>query len=408
MNKEQYLNKRKELMNEASMLLDAGKTVEAEAKVQEVKDLDGEFENACRAAANIEALKDNEVVTNINNKGTNLSDGKPFAVMHEDKKEDDIYTNAWAKTMMNLRLTDDEQTRMDEVNKNLNNDVLTTGTHAILIPETIVAGIWKEVGEVYPLYADVLKTSVKGALTVLKSETSSSAAWYDEDTEIEEGSETFGKATLHGCELARDITVSWKLKEMAVDEFIPFIQSMLAEKMGVAAAYGVFSGKGKAASESSDKDEPRGIKTALLAQTNKPQVVEVESTATLTYENITNMIAKVKGIYKKGAKFYATSNFIWGTLANVKDTTGRPYFVADTTAGGVGRLFGFVVEEDDSVDTLLFGNANKGYHLNINKQMTLDQEDHKKLRTTDYIAYAIMDGDIRTEKAFAYLELKKA
>ena len=90
------------------------------------------------------------------------------------------------------------------------------------------------------------------------------------------------------------------------------------------------------------------------------------------------------------------------------DATGRPCFIADTTAGGVGRLFGFVVEEDDSVDTLLFGNANKGYHLNINKQMTLDQEDHKKARTTDYIAYAIMDGDVRTEKAFAYLDVKKA
>ena len=406
MNKEQYLQKRKELMNEANELLNAGKIDEAEAKASEVKALDTAFENICKASANLAALQDNAVITDIQTKGVVIENVTPLASTIE--KKEDVYTNVWAKVMQNIAITEDEKRIFDEANKEFKNESLTTGNSPILIPETVVAGIWKEVGEVYPLYAEVLKTSVKGKLTVLKSTESTEAKWYDEATEIEEGKETFAEATLNGCELSRDITVSWKLKEMATNEFIPFIQSQLAEKMGAAAAYGGFSGKGKAASGSSDKDEPRGIKTALLAQTNKPQVVELAADAELSYKNITAMIAKVKGTYKKGSKFYATSDFIWDTLANVKDATGRPYFIADTTAGGVGRLFGFVVEEDDSVDTLLFGNANKGYHLNINKQMTLDQEDHKKARTTDYIAYAIMDGDVRTEKAFAYLELKKA
>ena len=406
MNKEQYLQKRKELMNEANELLNAGKIDEAEAKASEVKALDTTFENICKASANLAALHDNAVITDIQAKGVVIENVTPLASIIE--KKEDVYTNVWAKVMQNIAITEDEKRIFDEANKEFKNESLTTGNSPILIPETVVAGIWKEVGEAYPLYAEVLKTSVKGKLTVLKSTESTEAKWYDEATEIEEGKETFAEATLNGCELSRDITVSWKLKEMATKEFIHFIQSQLAEKMGAAAAYGVFSGKGKAASGSSDKDEPRGIKTALLAQTNKPQVVELAADAELSYKNITAMIAKVKGTYKKGSKFYATSDFIWDTLANVKDATGRPYFIADTTAGGVGRLFGFVVEEDDSVDTLLFGNANKGYHLNINKQMTLDQEDHKKARTTDYIAYAIMDGDVRTEKAFAYLDVKKA
>ncbi|PXX74654.1 phage major capsid protein [Dielma fastidiosa] len=406
MNKEQYLQKRKELMNEANELLNSGKIDEAEAKASEVKALDTTFENICKASANLAALQDNAVITDIQAKGVVIENTTSLASTIE--KNEDTYTNVWAKVMQNIAITEDEKRIFDEANKEFKNEALTTGNSPVLIPETVVAGIWKEVGEVYPLYAEVLKTSVKGKLTVLKSTESTEAKWYDEATEIEEGKETFAKATLNGCELSRDITVSWKLKEMATNEFIPFIQSQLAEKMGAAAAYGVFNGKGKAASESSNKDEPRGIKTALLAQANKPQVVELAADAELSYKDITTLISKVKGTYKKGSKFYATSDFIWDTLANVKDATGRPYFIADTTAGGVGRLFGFVVEEDDSIDTLLFGNANKGYHLNINKQMTLDQEDHKKARTTDYIAYAIMDGDVRTEKAFAYLDVKKA
>lgn len=406
MNKEQYLQRRKELMNEANEMLNTGKIDEAEAKASEVKALDTTFENICKASANLSALQDNAIITDIQTKGVAIENTTSLASTIE--KNEDTYTNVWAKVMQNIAITEDEKRIFDEANKEFKNEALTTGNSPVLIPETVVAGIWKEVGEVYPLYAEVLKTSVKGKLTVLKSTESTEAKWYDEATEIEEGKETFAEATLNGCELSRDITVSWKLKEMATNEFIPFIQSQLAEKMGAAAAYGVFSGKGKAASGSSDKDEPRGIKTALLAQENKPQVVELAADAELNYKDITSMIARVKGTHKKGSKFYATSDFIWNRLANVKDATGRPCFIADTTAGGVGRLFGFVVEEDDSVDTLLFGNANKGYHLNINKQMTLDQEDHKKARTTDYIAYAIMDGDVRTEKAFAYLDVKKA
>ena len=39
--------------------------------------------------------------------------------------------------------------------------------------------------------------------------------------------------TLQGCELSRSITVSYKLREMAVKDFIPYIQRKIAEQMGI-------------------------------------------------------------------------------------------------------------------------------------------------------------------------------
>lgn len=400
MNNKEYLAKRNAMMDEIQGLIDSQKLDEANLKMEDVKTLDTEYDNCTKALANMNALKENQVITNLSDKSVKVI-GTVLTAM-EDNKEDS-YVNAFAKKLMGKELSDSE----NEAFKMMNVTMDTTNTQ-ILIPDTIVSGIWKEVGELYPLYADVYKTNVKGTLTVLSSEESTDASWYEEGTKVTDGFEKFAKATLNGCELSRSITVSWKLKEMAVNEFIPFLQSQLAEKMGIAAAYGTFKGKGKAAAESEEKDEPMGIKTSLLAEATKSQIITLNVGDELTYETITSMIAKVKGTYKVGSKFYATSDFIWNKLAGVKDGTGRPIFISDATAGGVGRLFGFIVEEDDSVDTLLFGNASKGYHLNINKPIILDQEDHKKDRETDYIAYGIMDGNVRTRKAFSYLEVKKA
>lgn len=398
MSKEEYLNKRKELLDKGQGLIDKGDLENFKSLSDEVKALDERYANESKARADMEALKNDAPAPVLENKSVNVN-GVPIdstGVDNTNSKNDDLYVNAWANHMMEKPMTNEEKCSFEMMNA-----AMTTESHAILIPKTVVAGIWKEVGEQYPLYEDVLKTNVKGNLTVLKSDSSSNAKWYDEETKTEDGDEKFSEATLHGCELSRSVTISWKLRSMAIDEFIPFITSQLAEEMGKAAAYGTFSGKGVATSGSSEKDEPTGIKTALVADKSKGQIVTVKGEP--TYKDLTKMISLVKGAYKKGSKFYATGTFIWNVLANVLDKTGKPYFIPDTTAGGVGRLFGYVVEEDDSVDTLLFGNANKGYHLNVNKAMTLDAEDHKKNRNTDYIAYAIMDGNVRTLKAFSYL-----
>ena len=55
-------------------------------------------------------------------------------------------------------------------------------------------------------------------------------------------------------------------------------------------------------------------------------------------------------------------------------------------------------------DELLLGNVSRGYAMNINENVTLYQEDHVKPRATDYMTYAIVDGDVLTTKAFALLK----
>lgn len=413
MNREQYLAKRAELEGATQALINEGKIDEATAKMLDIEALDKQFEDICKAQANMNALKDNFVATNITAKSTK-TDGETFESTTPDPVVDEKknYLNAWAKVMMGQNLSGDERTVFDKINSAFQNVTQTAVTHAVVIPETVTSDIWKEAAELYPIIADLNMTYVPGDFTILK-ETSSGAdgAWYDEATKTVDGDFAIGELRLTGCELSKAIPISWKLRKMSIERFIPYITSLLSEKMGAALAKGCVSGKGKPGAVDTFKPEPNGVLTALLAEVDTPQVIEygdggVGEAAALSYDIIAIAMGKVKSAYKSGAAIYAQSTVIWGKLALLKDADGRPLFIPDVTAGGIGRIFGLPVKEDDSVpaDGILIGNIKRGYAINVNENMAIYTEDHIKDRYTDYMSYAIIDGDVKSTKAFAYIQ----
>lgn len=240
---EDYLKQRKELSDKAQALIDDGKTEEADAVMNDITALDAKYEASCKQQANLEALNGN-----VKSKAHSVLGSTGDSDMSDkgggEEKPDiasDKYLDAWCKKMQGKNLTKDEADTIRMVNEAY---VHTTENTGEVIPETVVKGIWKEVEDMYPFYADVAKTSVTGIVTMVVGETSTDAAWYEEGTETGDGKEKFGTITLSGCELARSITVSWKLKEMARSEFLPYIQKRMAEKMGAACGYGVTHGAG--------------------------------------------------------------------------------------------------------------------------------------------------------------------
>lgn len=400
-----YQVQRKALLDEANALIDQGKIDEANAVMDEVNTLDEGWDAVCTAQANARALEGAvRQLQDVSNPGqapvagaNDQTCGQPNTQPAELYKTD-LYRIAWAKQMMGASLTAEEADTFRMANAYTH----TTETSGVVIPETVAQGIWSEVEELYPYFADVTKTYVNGILTIIQSDTSSEAAWYDEDTVTEDGKELFKSYQLTGCELSRAITVSWKLKEMAMDDFIPYIQRRMAERMGKALGYGVTNGKGKPGTNDTFKPEPLGVVPALL--TDGTQVITYTEGA-MAYGDITAARALIKSGYANGLAVYANANTIWTGLANVKDDNGRPIFVADPSEGGVYKVLGVTVKEDASMSDgdVLFSNAHAGYQANINKQIGVVTEDHAKLRTTDYCGYAIVDGAPLTLYAHALL-----
>jgi HK97 family phage major capsid protein len=410
MNKEKYIEMRNALMSEIEVLLAEGKIEESNAKMEEVKALDNKWEEVKLANANLNALKDNTKVINLENKSmkvegeTVIENTNVINNVLDDKK---IYENAWAKHLMGRTLETDEKNIFDKINSGFNNAYThTTVNTPTLIPETVVKGIWARAEEMYPLLADVRKYNITGTLTINKhaSIDAGDAAWQEEGTDTADEQNTFAQISLTGCELAKAITVSWKLKSMAVEEFLPYIQAELGKRIGVVLGTSMYTGTGVAGVQ------PQGVIVAINAEGGTPQKVTYTAdngVDPLTYEKITTAISKLHSSYLAGAAIYAQNSTIWTTLANLLDGVGRPLFVPDVSAGGVGRMFGMTVKPDAGAGTgnIVIGNASNGYIFNTNEPMSLATEDHVKARETDYAAYTVVDGKVLDTKAFALLDL---
>lgn len=400
MNEKQYKEQRTNLLNEAQQLINEGKGAEAEKKMDEVRALDEKWDAITQAQANFNALNNDPVAMNpFGATGETLNNGAEDMDDPDVVWASEVYTNAWAKKLMNKALTAEETKAFQLVNEAYTH---TTENTSVVIPESVSTGIWEEAGNLYPYFGDISKTYVNGMLTIPAEDTSSDAFWYDEETVTEDGKETLREITFGGCELSRTITVSWKLKEMAVADFIPYIQRKMAKKMGAGLGYGSTHGSGVAEGK---KPEPVGVVTALEGEDGTPQVVTYSGTEP-TYKEILTARGKIKGGYSAGLALYANSNTIWTQLANIVDGNKRPIFVADPINGGVYRVLGAVVKEDDSMldGEMLFSNAEIGYHMNVNKEVTMLPEEHIKERKTDYCGYAIADGKPMTTKAHSLLK----
>ena len=239
---------------------------------------------------------------------------------------------------------------------------------------------------------DVKTTYIKGLLTLTLADESSDASWYEEATPTADGTETFRQLSLGGCELARKIRITYKLAEMAVQDFITYIVEMMAKKTGQALAIGVVSGNGQRPGYAA---EPTGILTTLAKSENSDQVIATG----ITEMNLAAAMGKIPDNYSP--KWYANRQTIWGALYGIKNANGDSIMVADPINGGVYKIFGVPVIEEAAIPAgqVLLSDAYETYHLNFNKQIMLERGKNIETRHHIFTGYAIADGAVVAPKA---------
>lgn len=402
MNINEFREKYNGLINEAQTALTAGDTEKAEKLKNEAQALETKFNDEATTQANKNAKAGVVTLPDLKD----VSQPVNGTVVNSITDKTATYENAWAKHLLGKEMSAEETSIYENTNRKFLNDASFTHTTIntpTLIPDTVVAGIWKRAEEQYPLWGDIKGFSVKGTLTFNKHKEieSGDAAWYDEATPTADEKNTFVQLRLDGKELSKSVTVSWKMKTMAIPEFVTFLEQELAERIGVALGLAAYNGNGV--------DQPTGIKTALNADDEgKKQILNY--TGQIKYADMTSLISTLYSSYTNGACFYATNGTVWNQLANIVDGNGRPYFIPDTTSGGVGRLFGYVVKADAGVDEgdLLFGNVTSGVVKNQNAPLSITTETHAKAREDDYVAYTVVDANVLDKKALAILTPKVA
>lgn len=400
MDRKQYSSKRQELLAKAENCIKSGNLEEFKSYEGQIKQLDTQFEDETKAQADLQALSNNAIdmqataISNIfdNDTVTSSNDTKEVA-------SSILYEKAFTKHLMGKAMTSTEQEAFNQVND------ASVKNNSYLVPATWVNQIWSEAEEMHPVLNDVAKTSVSGDLDIPKAELNGNGAFYDEDDTVTGDNVESEDLHLKGYELAKVVTVSWKMQKMSLTDFQTWLRRKIAIKLSNSMANAHFNGLGVAGSLDSHKSQPLGVITALNKESKTPQVLKIEKDAEITYESITYLISLVKSVYTKKSKFYANSKFIWRTLANIVDTNGRPIFIPDPTGQTLGRMFGYIVCEEDAVpdNNLVFGNFTDAYPCNVQQDITLYTQDTVKARKTDYMAYAIYDSMPLTTKAFALL-----
>ena len=390
MNIKELLEQRNELLNNAETFLNEGKIEEFNGIEAQVKELDNKIEAAKLANANLKALQDNKTVLDLENKNVQVEGAKKVDNISNVISSEQVYSNAFAKTMMGLELTPAENNAFMEMN---NHTTLNTG---VMIPKTTLNEIISEIEVQAPFFADAKKFEFSGTLSLPKHTaiTAGDAAAYLESEATAVEKNTFVEINLGAKEVAKYVEVSFKLESMSIPAFLEYLKGEIVDRVGAALGKQAISGTGV--------KEMTGVLTALNAVTAQ-KTTYVTATG-IAYKDITTAIAKLGSQHVKSAVIYASNATVWNQLANIMDGNGRPLFISDVTAGGVGRILGLPVKVDSAIvdGTVIIGNA-KGYAVNTNESLKVESARDIKARKVGFSAYTIVDGNVTHEKAFSIL-----
>lgn len=241
-NKQDYLEQREALINAAQTLHDEGKIEESVAKQNEVKQLDDAWDEFARNEANINALKDNTKVTDLENYSVNVKGAK---VMEKNNQEavfnkDNVYSseeyrNAWLKSLQGKPLTEIEQKAF----------TTATGEGAEVVPTATSEKIITKVYQIAPILEHMTNLfHVPGNLKWAIEGTNNDAAKHTENAAITPAADTMTSITLAAYEVVKALRVSRTVSIMAIDAFEDFIVTLLAQNIAKKLEAIAFNGTG--------------------------------------------------------------------------------------------------------------------------------------------------------------------
>ena len=363
--------------------------VEIKSEIEAVEDETKleELTNEVNALTEEEELIKEQKETEKEEKSLEKNITKAIKIEREEKKMEEKrfdlsskeYRNAWAKKVMGLS---EDKFTADEL-KALGDAVTTTATTfvasasdtqginngGLFIPTSVREELMELISKESPIFRDIRKLAVQGNIDLPYLFAADDANWYAELTDTTNEGIEFKNLQLTGWELAKDIVITWKLEEMAVDSFIDFIVDELYNKMGKALINAVIYGDGSS--------KPTGVTNGLTPVTTGNNAIE----------RVINTYKSLSEDARIGAKVYISSETNIDIISYKDSNNNYPYL------SGIPAISGFNVEVDPYLQNkdIVAGNM-RYYILNENTPLRLDKETSVKGRKVTYGAYAIYDG----------------
>ena len=403
MNKEQYLKQRNELIEKGQQLINDGKFEEFNSVKAEVEKLDKDFENAAQMQANLNALKDNPVATNLQNISTNVT-GQTVATIGNVTGDENM-TNSieYRKAFMNYALNGvamPSQFNSDENTK--------TTDIGVMIPETVLQKIIEKMeatGMILPL---VTRTSYKGGVKIPTSAVKPVATWVAEGAGSDKKKKTTGSISFSYNKLRCAVSVSLETDTMALSVFETTLINNVSEAMVKAIEQSIINGDGSG--------KPSGILSETVVT---GQNVDIAKSDSVKYKTLVDAEAALPLAYENGAVWFMTKKTFMSFIG-MTDSSGQP--IARVNYGINGNadrtLLGRKVVLNDYMDSyadtvvtdtvvaFLFNPSD--YVLNTNLNMTIKKYEDND--TDDQVTKAIMlvDGKVVDKNSLVTITKKSA
>ena len=376
MNKEQYSEQRKALLDEAEAMIGEGKTEDANAKMKEIEELDNKWEETKLANANMEALKGKTTATDLTDKSIDLNGGK--VVDSTAKKDDNVnmvdYKNAFLKNLLGVELTESEKTAY----------VHTTVNTDVVIPEELQNKIYSNMEESHPLLKDVQVLRTGAVITIAKH----TAIVAGDAKEVAEGvanddeENTFVNVSLSGKDFSKHIDFSYRLGKMAIPAFEQYLITEIASRLGAAMTADIVA----------------QIKSDL-ATANK---IDAETPGTLALGDVLKGLGSLK---QTGRVYvYANNTTFYGNIAKLEGAEGLLSFIPNYQEAISGQLLGKGIKQEDALadgEVLILDPQQFIYNMVQDIMLERDKDIKKHVHTIS--GFAIAEGTMTNDKAGALI-----
>lgn len=384
-NKQEYLDARQKMLDEASKLINEGKIDEGNKKMEDIKNMDEAFEAMAIAQANLNALN--------NNRPNALADSAIGGALTPETMSNgangtDIYDSVEYRTaFMNNVL---HGTKIPSKFVNADANTKTTDVAAV-IPTTTLNKIIEKMEKVGTIWNKVTRTYYKGGVAVPTSTAKPVATWVAEGAGSDRQKKSTGSITFAYYKLRCEISMSLETSVVTLPIFESTFINNVAEAMIKAIETAIFTGTG------STGKQPKGFLTETVVS---GQDIEIAKTAGFTYKKLCDAEAALPEEYETDAEWYMRKATFFGQIASMTDQNGQPVARVNVGLNGkpeytiLGRPVNFVNQiaayaDAPTADTIVACIYNlKDYLVNTNLDMYVKQfEDND---TDDQVTKAIM------------------
>lgn len=372
MTKKEYQEQRNALLAETEALMAESKAEEASIKMTEIETLDNQWEEIAKANANLEALKENKEVLNIEEKNITLKgDVKTLENIKEFEKIEAVaspeYRNAFLKKLQGRDLTQQE-------------NALTGGSSAV--PTETMDMIVKKLTDMVPLLNEIQLFRMPGNINIMVNTVLPGATLEAAGGAVTESNATLVEISLGGYNMNAFISIGADLSAMSIPSFEAWLTEELARSIAYKIEYYIINGDGNSA--------PKGIEHYVTTwDVSDGNAVDWASTA-LGVGDLDKAIGLIPAAYDSESKFLMSKKTFFNSVVNLTDTNNYPVVQREGNKFYV-RGFEVVFSDQVALNDIFFGSLKRGMAGNLGVDIQVEKQRNLRYNAYDFLGWGVFD-----------------